>query len=108
MVVGDISMFTLEWGWFWNLIWVLVVVILFLLFYRVRGWETYQKKGTEQTSVFLSGNKEASPEELHVRQTTCKGFTTGMKSLYSMLRKKNTANISDYILWLSLFLRFCF
>jgi len=105
-------MFTLESGsGFWNpLIWVLVVGILFLLFYGIRGFgrSTY-KKGTEQTTVFLSGNKDTSPEASHVKASNLYwGFTTSMKSLYSMLRKLHTGNTSDYVLWFILVLAVLF
>ena len=105
-------MFTLESGsGFWNpLLWILVVSVLFLLFYGIRGFgrSTY-KKGTEQTKVFLSGNKEASPEEMHVKASNLYwGFTNSMKSLYSMLRRMHTGNTSDYILWFVLVLAVLF
>jgi len=95
-------MFTLESGsGFWNpLLWILVLVITFLLFYGIRGFgkSTY-KKGTEQTKVFLSGNKETTPEEMHIKASNLYwGFTTSMKSLYSVLRKMHSGNTSDYIL----------
>jgi len=105
-------MFTLESGsGFWNpLLWILVVSVLFLLFYGIRGFgrSTY-KKGTEQTKVFLSGNKETSPEELHVKASNLYwGFTNSMKSLYSILRRMHTGNTSDYILWFVLVLAVLF
>jgi hypothetical protein len=105
-------MFTLESGsGFWNpLLWILVVSVLFLLFYGIRGFgrSTY-KKGTEQTKVFLSGNKETSPEEMHVKASNLYwGFTNSMKSLYSMLRRMHTGNTSDYILWFVLVLAVLF
>jgi hypothetical protein len=101
-------MFTLESGsGFWNpILWILVLLITFLLFYGIRGFgkSTY-KKGTEQTKAFLSGNKEPSPEEMHVKASNLYwGFTTSMKSLYSVLRKMHTGNTSDYILWFVLVL----
>jgi hypothetical protein len=105
-------MFTLESGsGFWNpLIWILVIIILFLLFYGIRGFgrSTY-KKGTEQTAVFLSGNKETAPEELHIKASNLYwGFTTSMKSLYSMMRRLHTGNLSDYVLWFVLILAVLF
>jgi hypothetical protein len=105
-------MFTLESGsGFWNpLLWILVLVITFLLFYGIRGFgkNTY-KKGTEQTKVFLSGNKETTPEEMHIKASNLYwGFTTSMKSLYSVLRKMHSGNTSDYILWFVLVLAVLF
>jgi hypothetical protein len=91
-------MFSLESGsGFWNpILWVCVVFVLFLLLYGIRGFgrSTY-KKGTEQTKVFLSGNEEPSPEEMHVKASNLYwGFTTSMKSLYSVLRKMHTSGLS--------------
>ena len=105
-------MFTLESGsGFWNpLLWILVLVITFLLFYGIRGFgkSTY-KKGTEQTKVFLSGNKETTPEEMHIKASNLYwGFTTSMKSLYSVLKKMHSGNTSDYILWFVLVLAVLF
>ncbi len=96
-------MFTLESGsGFWNpLIWLLILGIAFLLIYGLRGFgRNVYKKGTEQTKAFLSGNKEATPEEMHVKASNLYwGFTTSMKSLYSRLRKMHSGNVSDYLLW---------
>ena len=105
-------MFTLESGsGFWNpILWLLVVLIAFLLFYGIRGFgrSTY-KKGTAQTKVFLSGNQEANPEDMHVKASNLYwGFTTSMKSLYSILRSMHTGNTSDYILWFILVLAVLF
>lgn len=96
-------MFSLESGsGFWNpLLWILILAIAFLLFYGIRGFgKNIYKKGTEQTKVFLSGNQEVSPEELHVKASNLYwGFTTALKSLYAGLRKMHTGNTSDYLLW---------
>ena len=96
-------MFTLESGsGFWNpLIWMLILFISFLLFYGIRGFGKNQyKKETEQTKAFLSGNKEAAPEDMHVKASNLYwGFTTSMRSLYTLLRKMHTGNTSDYLLW---------
>ena len=96
-------MFTLETGnGFWNpLIWILILLIAFLLFYGIRGFgKGIYKKGTEQTKAFLSGNKEAAPEDMHIKASNLYwGFTTSMKALYSGLRKMHTGNTSDYLLW---------
>jgi hypothetical protein len=105
-------MFSLESGsGFWNpLLWILVLVITFLLFYGIRGFgkSTY-KKGTEQTKVFLSGNKETTPDEMHIKASNLYwGFTTSMKSLYSVLRMMHSGNTSDYILWFVLVLAVLF
>ena len=105
-------MFSLETGsGFWNpLLWVLVLFVLFLLFYAIRGFgRSTFKKGTEQTKVFLSGNKEGSPEEIQVKASNLYwGFTTALKSVYSTLRRMHTGNTSDYILWFLLVLAVLF
>jgi hypothetical protein len=105
-------MFSLESGsGFWNpILWILVVLVIFLLFYGIRGFgrSTY-KKGTEQTKAFLSGNQEATPEDMHIKASNLYwGFTTSMKSLYTVLRKMHTGNTSDYILWFVLVLAVLF
>jgi len=96
-------MFTLESGsGFWNpLLWILVVLIIFLLCYGLRGFgRSTCKKGTEQTKVFLSGNQETTAEDMHIKASNLYwGFTTSMKSLYALLRKMHTGNTSDYVLW---------
>jgi hypothetical protein len=105
-------MFTLESGsGFWNpILWILVLLVTFLLFYGIRGFgKSAYKKGTEQTKAFLSGNKEPSPEEMHVKASNLYwGFTTSMKSIYSVLRNMHTGNTSDYILWFVLVLAVLF
>jgi hypothetical protein len=96
-------MFTLESGsGFWNpILWIIIIFIAFLLFYGIRGFgKSIYKKGTEQTKVFLSGNKEATPDDMHVKASNLYwGFTSRMKSLYTGLRKMHTGNTSDYLLW---------
>lgn len=105
-------MFTLESGsGFWNpLLWVLIVSVALLLFYGIRGFgKNVYKKGTEQTKAFLSGNKEAAPEEMHVKASNLYwGFTTSMNSLYTKLRKMHTGNLSDYLLWFVIILAVLF
>jgi len=101
-------MFGLESGsGVWNpLLWVLVLGVIFLLFYGLRGLgKSTFKRGTEQTKVFLSGNQETTPEEMHVKATNLYwGFTTSMKSVYAVLRKMHSGNMSDYVLWFILVL----
>jgi hypothetical protein len=105
-------MFTLESGsGFWNpLVWILILLIAFLLYYGIRGFgKNIYKKGTEQTKSFLSGNKEAAPEQMHVKASNLYwGFTTSMKTLYSGLRKMHTGNTSDYVLWFVIILAILF
>lgn len=109
---GVFSIFSLESGsGFWNpLLWLCVALIAFLLFYGLRGFgrSTY-KKGTMQTKAFLSGNPEAAPEDMHVKASNLYwGFTTSMKSLYTVVRAMHTGNLSDYILWFVLVLAVLF
>jgi hypothetical protein len=105
-------MFTLESGsGFWNpLIWLLILAIAFLLVYGIRGFgRSHYKKGTEQTKSFLSGNKEAPPEDIHVKASNLYwGFTTSIKTLYYGLRKMHTGNTSDYLLWFIIILAIFF
>ena len=105
-------MFTLESGsGFWNpLLWIVIIFIAFLLFYGIRGFgKGSYKKDTEQTKVFLSGNKEGTQEEMHLKASNLYwGFTTSMKTLYVGLRKMHTGNISDYLLWFVIVLAILF
>jgi hypothetical protein len=96
-------MFSLESGnGFWNpVLWVLIISLLFLLLYGIRGFgrKTY-KKDTMQTQVFLSGNPEPPQKDLQVKASNLYwGFTTTMKSFYTGLRSIHTGNASDYVLW---------
>jgi len=87
---------------FWNpLIWIIAFIIVFLLIYIIRsfGNKSY-KKGTEQTKVFLSGNKELEAEQMHVKaKNVYWGFTESLKILYRFLDRMHNGNTGDYILW---------
>jgi hypothetical protein len=101
-------MFTLESGsGFWNpVLWALIIGLLFLLWYGIRGFgrKSY-KKDTSQTAVFLSGNPEPPIKDLHVKASNLYwGFTTTLKSVYNGLRSIHTGDTSDYVLWLIIIL----
>ena len=86
----------------WNpLIWIIAFVIIFLLVYIIRGFgnKSY-KKGTEQTKVFLSGNKEYESKDMHVKAKNLYwGFSESLKLLYKYFDKMHNGNTGDYVLW---------
>ena len=87
---------------FWRpLVWILVAIIAFLVAYVLRSFGTTgYKRNTEQAKVFLSGNKEYSEEQMHVKASNLYwGFTTSMDWFYKLLKKLHTGNASDYVLW---------
>ena len=87
---------------FWNpLVWGLTIIIAILLIYILRGFgKKDYKTGTEQTKAFLSGNPEFSKDEMHVKgKNLYWGFTQALRSVYNVLEKMHTGNVSDYILW---------
>ena len=105
-------MFTLESGsGFWNpVLWALALFIAFLLLYGIRGFgrNTY-RKGTEQTKPFLSGNQEASAEDMQIKASNLYwGFTKSLNSVYTILRSMHSGSTSDYILWFVLILAVLF
>ena len=103
---------TLETGsGLWNpLIFVVAIAIIFLLIYILRGFgnKSY-KKGTEQTKVFLSGNKEYDADKMHVKAKNIYwGFTESLKYFYDILEKMHNGNLGDYILWFVIILGILF
>jgi hypothetical protein len=105
-------MFTIETGTgFWNpIMWIIIFGIAFLTIYILRGLgNSKYKKDTEQTKVFLSGNKEYDAEHMHVKASNLYwGFTTSMQGLYQVLKRMHTGNISDYVLWFVIILALLF
>ena len=87
---------------YWNpLILLIILVISFLIIYIIRGFgnKSY-KKGTDQTQVFLSGNKEYPKDQMHVKGSNMYwGFTVSLKWFYDFLKKMHNGCINDYILW---------
>lgn len=87
---------------FWNpVVWVIVIVIVFLLVYVLRGFGKKEyKKETGQTQAFLSGNPEYEKELMHVKSSNVYwGFTETLKPVYDVLKKMHNGNASDYVLW---------
>lgn len=86
----------------WNpLVWGIVIVIVFLIIYIIRGiGKKDYKKDTEQTKVFLSGNPEYEKEKMHIKASNVYwGFLEFFKGVYKFLDKMHTENVSDYVLW---------
>lgn len=96
---------------FWNpLVWGLVLAIVFLIVYIIRGYgKKGYKEGTEQTKSFLSGNPEYEKEKMHVKGSNVYwGFTVSLRWLYRVLDKMHTGNVSDYVLWFVIILGLSF
>ena len=87
---------------FWNpIVWLVVLLIIFLIIYILRGFgnKSY-KKDTEQTKPFLSGNPEYEKEKMHIKGSNVYwGFTESLKWIFNILDKMHTGNVSDYVLW---------
>lgn len=87
---------------FWNpVVWIVVVIVVFLITYILRGFGNKEyKKGTEQVKSFLSGNPEYEKEKMHIKGSNVYwGFTESLKWFFDILHKMHTGNVSDYILW---------
>ena len=97
------KMFTIETGsGFWNpLLWSLVIVVVLLMVYVLRGFGNKKfKEKTEQTKSFLSGNPEYEKERLHIKSSNLYwGFTEAMSWIYDFLEKIDTGLVGDYVLW---------
>ena len=86
----------------WNpFFWILAFVIALII-----GWLIWKKgepsytKNTEQVKPYLSGNKEPSKGEVHVRSGNMYwGFTEALKGYYEFLVPLHTGILTDYILW---------
>jgi hypothetical protein len=81
----------------WTLLFVGVALAAWLL--RLLGRRDY-KRGTGQTKVFLSGNEEPAPEQLHVRgEHLYWGLVDGLAGYYRRIRAAHTGVLTDYIAW---------
>ncbi|MDG6218579.1 MAG: hydrogenase [Candidatus Thermoplasmatota archaeon] len=99
----DMVLETLDTGnGFWHpLVWVSAFIIIFLIVFIIRGLgQKDYKKGTGQTQVFLSGNKEYDKHLMHVQSSNLYwGWTESLKWVIDALKKMHTGNVSDYVLW---------
>lgn len=99
----DMILETFETGnGFWHpLVWLAAFVIIFLIVFIIRGLgQKDYKKGTGQTQVFLSGNKEYDKHRMHVQSSNLYwGWTESLKWVIDALKKMHTGNVSDYVLW---------
>jgi hypothetical protein len=88
---------------FWNpLFWVAAFIIAFIIAALIwmRGEKDY-RKGTEQTTPFLSGNLAPEEEEqVHVSGGNLYwGFTEALAGYYSRLIPLHTGILNDYLMW---------
>ncbi len=95
---------TLDTGFgFWNpLVWLaaLLAAVIIALVIRSFGAKDY-KKGTDQTLPFLSGDKQAEVEYIHVRASNLYwGYLEALKGYYSRVVPLHTGIMTDYLLWL--------
>jgi hypothetical protein len=86
----------------WNpLAWLLAFVVAVIIVYLIwsRGERSY-KKGTEQTTPFLSGNKEPSKDAVHIRACNLYwGYTEALKGYYERIVPLHSGDMNDYVLW---------
>ncbi|HOP66311.1 MAG TPA: hydrogenase [Methanoregulaceae archaeon] len=87
---------------YWNpLVWLIAIVVVFVIVYLIwsRGESGY-KKGTLQTTPFISGNPEPEKSGVHVPGGNLYwGYTEALKGYYSRLVPLHTGRLNDYLLW---------
>jgi hypothetical protein len=88
---------------YWNpLALVLVSAVAVMVVYVIwrRGEGSY-KKGTAQTTVFISGNPEPERGAVHIRGGNLYwGYTEGIKGFYDWIVPLHTGITTDYLLWI--------
>ena len=86
---------------FWNPVaWVIAFIIslLIVIFIKSFGKRDY-KRGTEQTTPFLSG-MPAEWEKITVRSSNLYwGFVEALKGYYESMIKLHNGDLRDYVLW---------
>jgi hypothetical protein len=87
----------------WNpLVWTALFlgIVAVVLSIRALGRKDYKKK-TGQTKVYLSGNEEPEPEDLHVRGDALYwGMVEALSGYYRRARALHTGILSDYFAWI--------
>ncbi|NYT07474.1 MAG: hydrogenase [Methanomicrobiales archaeon] len=87
---------------FWNpLAWLIAVIAATVIVYLIlqRGEPGY-KKGTAQTTPFISGNPEPGKEMVHVRASNLYwGYLDALKGYYDLVVPAHTGVVNDYVLW---------
>jgi hypothetical protein len=87
---------------FWNpVVWIVTFIVIFLIVVILRGYgnKSY-KKNSEQTKIFLSGNRVTDKQQIQVKASNLYwGWTESMRWIINQLKKIHTGNASDYVLW---------
>ncbi|KQC08664.1 MAG: hydrogenase [Methanolinea sp. SDB] len=87
---------------YWNpLVWLIAIVVVVVIIYLIwsRGESGY-KKGTLQTTPFISGNPEPEKSGVHIPGGNLYwGYTEALKGYYSRLVPLHTGSLNDYLLW---------
>jgi hypothetical protein len=88
---------------YWNpLAWVAATAVAMAVVYLIwrRGERSY-KKGTAQTTPFISGNPEPEKGAVHIRAGNLYwGYTEGLKGYYDRVIPMHTGITTDYLLWI--------
>ena len=87
---------------YWNpLAWLLATVVAAVIVYLIwRRGESGYKKGTLQTTPFISGNPEPEKGKVHVRASNLYwGYLDALKGYYDLIVPVHTGVVNDYLLW---------
>jgi hypothetical protein len=88
---------------YWNpLAWVLAIAVTAAVVYVIwRRGESSYKKGTMQTTSFISGNPEQGKGLDHIPASNLYwGYTEGIKGYYDRIVPLHTGITTDYLLWI--------
>lgn len=78
----------------------LLIVLAIAFIYRSRGNDAFEE-GTEQGSIFLSGEDVPSEEQRHIRSHNMYwGFFEALKRYYEPTVRVHTGIVNDYLIWL--------
>ena len=86
----------------WNpLAWLLATAIALVIVYLIwRRGESGYKKGTAQTTPFISGNPEPEKGMVHLRASNLYwGYLDALKGYYDVIVPAHTGILNDYVLW---------
>ena len=88
-------------GGYWDpLLWVLAIVVILLIAYVIRSMGNKTHKKGEQDKPYLSGVKEPSKEEVHIRSSNIYwGFLEALKTYYISMKKMHSGILNEYIAW---------
>jgi hypothetical protein len=87
---------------YWNpFAWVLATAVAMAVVYLIwRRGEAGYKKGTAQTTPFISGNPEPEKGMVHVRASNLYwGYLDALKGYYDLIIPVHSGFLNDYVLW---------